>query len=323
MNNNTDILTKLIHEVHACISNEAFPKKLALMDGIVGLLLYHSLHSELYADVEEREFCQDLISEIANLIVKSDKLDRNFFNGPLSFPYIVRLLAKMNILDYNQELVSFFMKNLMHTATLNTVPSIITGDRLCIGEALFLMSLFDDNEDSLHRYSLQESLITYIDHCGRLLNDDVPPLYYRDEMSFQYLHSIYFFLQWTQKYSIYPTKVNKLLRIIDYLPKESNEENSITHQQILHKLQDKDVRFFVDESMSLDEKLNSLAILGMYSFLYEIDIFKDFIHDVYDDSPDKILHDLGKSDNLPNKILGIGIGLLSYRLNENKSINGE
>lgn len=323
MNNATDTYTDLINEVHSSIVNEQFPKRLSLVNGMVGLLLYHSLHSELYSDTEERRYCQDLITEIGNLIIKSDKLDRNFFNGPLSFPYIVRLLAGMDILDYDQDLKNFLAKNLMRIETMNTVPSIITGDRLCVGEALFLISLFDCKEDSLDRYSLQESIITFIDHCGRLLNEDVPPLYYWNEMSCQYLHSIYFFLQWNKNYGIYPTKVDKLLRRMDNFSKELGGKDCATHQQILRKLQGKDIRFYVDALKTPDERLNSIAILGIYSFLYGIDIFQDFIHEVYAESSDKILHDLRNCDKLSDKILGIGIGLLICKFNDKKIRNVE
>lgn len=323
MNYVTDIYNNIIDEVHSSIVNEQFPKRLSLVNGMVGLLLYHSFHSELYSDTEERRYCQDLITEIGNLIIKSDKLDRNFFNGPLSFPYIVRRLAEMDILDYDQDLRNFIAKNLMRIETMNTVPSIIIGDRLCVGEALFLISLFDYKEDSLDRYSLQESIIASIDHCGRLLNEDVPPIYYRNEMSCQYLHSIYFFLQCNKNYGIYPTKVDKLLRRMDNLSKELGGKDCATHQQILRKLQGMDIRFSVDAYKTPDERLNSLAILGIYSFLYGIDIFKDFIHEVYADSSDKILHDFRNCDKLSDKILGIGIGLLICKFNDKKIRNVE
>lgn len=323
MNNTTDISADLTSEVHSCIINEQFTKKLSLKNGKIGLLLYHSLHSELYADAEEREYCQDLINEIANLIVKSDKINRDFFEGPLSFPYVVRILSNMSIMDYNQEMKSFFDNNLMSNVTLNTVPSIIIGDRCCIGEAMFLMSLFDDIEDSLRRYSLQESLITLIDHCGRLFYEDVSPLYWRDEMSCQYLHSIYFFLQWAQRHNIYPTKVDKLLKFIDNMSEKSNEENNVIHQQILRKLQGNEVDLLGDVNISVDGRLNIFALLGIYSFLYDINILKDFIHVVYKSSPSDILIDLKRCYNISDQILGIGIGLLYCKFNENKTINHE
>lgn len=323
MKNITDISADLINEVHSYIINEQFTKELSLMNGKIGLLLYHSLHSELYADVEEREYCQDLIDEIANLIIKSDKINRDFFDGALSFPYVVRILSNMSILDYDQEMKSFFDNNLMPNVTLNTVPSIIIGDRYCMGEAMFLMSLFDNIEDSLRRYSLQESLITLIDHCGRLFYEDVSPLYLRKEMSCQYLHSIYFFLQWAQKHNIYPTKVDKLLKFIDNISEESNEKNDVIHQQILCKLQGNEVSFFGDVNIPVDDRLNIFALLGIYSFLYDINILEDFKQVVYKYSPSDILIDLKRCDNFSGMILGIGIGLLYCKFNENKTINHE
>lgn len=286
---------------------------MALLNGKVGLLLYHSLHSELLGDENERMICHNILREALTQLNTMNSFDNRFIDGPMSLPYVISILAKLDIVDLDIDLGAVVLKYLKHNPYVNVVPSIITDDRACLGDALSLVSVFPD-DDSLLSYSIQESIITYIDHCDRLLNLDVPPIYYRKEMSCQYLHSIFYFLECVRRLNIYPTKVNRLLLDINQNMSFLKDKEKSVHLQILYWLEGKDVDFSGFNKSDPFNTIKDLAILGIYSAMYNIDIFSKFIHSVYSDCYEAILEDIRECDFCLDSILGIGIGLSICRL---------
>ncbi len=232
----------LLEIIHTYICNQSFMDNMSLLNGKVGLLLYHSLHSELLSDENERIICQNILREVLTQPNSIDSFDRRFIDGLMSLPYVISILTKLDVVDLDIDLGSIVLKCIKRNPGLNVTPSIILDDRDCLGEALSLVSVFP-HDDSLLCYSIQESIITFIDHCDRLLNIDVPPIYYREEMSCQYLHSIFYFLECARRLNIYPTKVNRLLSDINQRTTFLKDKEKSVHSQILCQLQGKDMDF--------------------------------------------------------------------------------
>ncbi len=305
---NKDFVLEIVTELRSYISQGNFSDKLSLNNGQLGLLLYYSFYSEIFNDEETRNLAQILFRKIINQYRNPADLNRNFFNGAMSFPFVVKCLTKIGILEEDNEVKSILLRYLRFNPNLNTSPAIIGADKTCFGEAISLISVFKE-EDSLLSYAIKESIISLIDGCERLLYEDVPPIYIRKDMSIQYLHSIYFFLKWANGIKIYPTKTNKLLRHIDEHINCLDIEEDI-HILILHYLKDKTLRYCNTHIGTELSYLQNLAVLGIYSLVYEIDIFDKYIDKLYLANNEKRITNLKLNGINPEIALEISVGLM-------------
>ncbi len=183
---------------------------------------------------------------------------------------------------------------------------------------IIFKKLLRNHGSELYRYSIQENMITLLMDCDVILNRHIPYLHNPADLEYGMLHSIYCFAKEAEQRRIYTFKAHEIQQIIKNWPYRIRENNP-AGKYILDFVVGREI----DESeimrLTDDKKLNMLAEVGLYAFLYEMPaLFKrifDFL--TVDDMRfyQLIERELSRSDVSARMVIGIGLGVITCEKN--------
>ena len=261
-----------------------------LINGRLGIVYIYAMYF-YYTDIY-LEKCHQLLKEIIN---ERQQMNSSLLKGKWGLLWVLETLLSNGILEDSYE-ISGVIREISndYLSYMFDSPIHINEDDMIFSQGFCaLKQLRDDN--SLSCYYLKEKLISYIDECDFLLNEQLPPIYYPTDLSELYVISMYYFL--SQVKYLYPTKCEELLKIA--VPKWMN----INGFHIMSHI----------KGIGLIHNSHSLPILGFYSevFMSPIIVKKNI-----EDSTYIINSEISRCDNL-QELIGLGFAIIStYRCHE-------